>query len=204
MVKIEVLTRDFPYQEIYDVMKAGFKEREEQGLNFSCLSYSLDDLIKGLEDTVVLLAKDNDTNKILGFQRLFFIQNYMAGGLIAILPEYKREGIGSLLFNKSQEIAIEKGCDHLVATTSVKAVSSVNWHKKNGYRIIELQSFPSTNYYSYIFRKQLVHNPKWSNPVYCKLHYWKSAIQCRMYHLENGEDRKSKWLDFYKWLRGVK
>ncbi len=204
MIRIEVLTHDFPYQEIFDVMKAGFKEREEQGLNFSCLSYSLDDLIKGLEDTVVLLAKDNDTGKIIGFQRLYFRHNFMAGGLIAVLPEYKREGIGSLLFNKSQEMAIERGCDHLIASTSVKATSSVNWHKKNGYRIVELFSSPSTNYYSFLFRKQLLPHPQWSNPLYCKLHYWKSAIRCRIHYLSNGQPRKAKWLDFYLKLRGAK
>ena len=92
----------------------------------------------------------------------------------------------------------------MLASTAIDAKSSVNWHKKNGFRIIELQSSPSTNYYSYIFRKQLVHDPKWSNPVYCKLQYWKSAIRCRMYKLANGEDRKSKWLDLYLWLRGAK
>ena len=206
MIKVSVAKKeDTPYEELFHVMKEAFKERSEQGLNFVCLSWSLDDFISKLKNNTILIARDTENDdKIIGFERLVFNNDFVALGIIAILPDYKRGGVGMLLFNTAEQIVKSANYNYMAADTAVGAKSSVKWHLKNGFKKYELRSYKSTNYYSYIFRKQLVYHPKWSNPIYCKLHYWKSAIKCRMYTLANGEDRKSKWLNLYLWLRGAK
>lgn len=206
MIKVSVAKKeDTPYEELFHVMKEAFKERAEQGLNFVCLSWSLDDFISKLRNNTILIARDTENNdKIIGFERLVFNNDFAAEGITAILPEYKRKGVGRLLYKAGEQIVKSCNYNYIAADTAVGAKSAVKWHIKNGFRKYELRSFKSTNYYSIIFRKQLVHDSKWSNPVYCKLHYWKSAIRCRMFTLPNGEDRKSRWLDFYLKLRGAK
>lgn len=196
---------DTPYEELFHVMKEAFKERAEQGLNFVCLSWSLDDFISKLRNNTILIARDTENNdKIIGFERLVFNDDYLDVGITAILPEYKRKGVGSLLYKTGEQIVKSCNYNYIAADTAVGAKSAVKWHIKNGFRKYELRSFKSTNYYSIIFRKQLVPDHKWRFRVHCKLHYWKSAIKCRMYTLANGQPRKSKWLDLYLWLRGAK
>ncbi len=209
-MNIEIRQKDerTSWEELTELFHASFQERLDQGLQFTCSYFTPEDLEKRCADAVVLLAIDKDKDRLAGTASIVinhdengtwgYIQN------LAIHPDYKRRGVGTKLEKRRTDIAIENGCRYLIGDTAIGAKSSVKLRKKSGFRIVGLDSFKSTNYYSYIFRKQLVHDPKWSNPVYCKLQYLKSAIQCRMYHLENGEDRKSKWLDFYLWLRGVK
>lgn len=209
-MNIEIHQKDdrTSWEELTTLFHAAFQERLDQGLQFTCSYFTPEDLEQRCADAIVLLAIDKDKNRLAGTASVVINQDengtwgYFQN--MAVHPDYKRRGVATELEKRRTEIAKENECQHVMCDTAVGAKSSVKMHKKTGFRIVGLESFKSTNYYSYVFRKQLVDDPKWSNPIYCKLQYWKSAIQCRMYHLENGEDRKSKWLDFYLWLRGAK
>ncbi len=209
-MNIEIHQKDdrTSWEELTKLFHEAFQERLDQGLHFTCSYFTPEDLERRSANNVVLVATDKDTGALAGTAFVEIVNDekgtwgYLSN--MAISPNIKRCGIGSKLEQRRIEIAKANGCKYVISDTAKGADSSVAWHKKNGFRIVGLESFKSTNYYSYIFRKQLVPDPKWSNPIYCKLRYWKSAIQCRMYHLANGEDRKSKWLDLYLKLRGVK
>lgn len=197
----------FTYDELIKMIHASVQERVEQNLNFTVLRMSADDYRDKNKDGYVLVAyRDHD---LLGTACTHIYKdgegnNYSYKEHMFVNPKCKRCGIGTLLQKKCVEIAKSNGCSYIISDTAVGAKSSVKWHLKNGSKIVALRSFPSTNYYSYIFRQQLDPHPKWSNPVYCKFNYLKSAIRCRMYKLPNGDDRKSKWLDLYLKLRGAK
>lgn len=189
-IEIEVMTDNLPYEELFDVMLAAFEERRQQGLNFQCLGFNLDDFIDEESGKSVSIARDCDMNdKVVGFQNVWVEDDHAVSGLIAIHPNYKRKGIGSMLFQKTQEFAKKNGISFLTAGTAVDAKSSVKWHLRNGFRIVELASWPNTNYYSYNFRKQLVYDAKWSNPLFCKIHYWLSALKCKLMYLPDGKYR---------------
>lgn len=190
MIQIAVLNRDIPYDQLFKLMKDAFREREEQGLNFGAVRANFESFQSALKDKTIIVAKkigDNQDEEIIGFQKISFQQNFMDCGLVAVSPQYKRQGVGKLLFEKSKELAIANHCDYMTANTATGAKSSVKWHLKNGYRIVGLRSFFSKNYYSYIFRLQLKHHPLWSNGLYCYFRYLLSALKCRLCFHENGD-----------------
>ncbi len=92
----------------------------------------------------MLTLHDCDDNGVVGNHQF-----------VGISPECKRSGVGSMLFERMLEYAKSKGCYFLTSTTSVKAKSSIAWHKKNGFKIYRYASFRCTNYFSYVFRLDL-------------------------------------------------
>ena len=207
-IEIRKKGEETSWEELAQLYHEAFQERLDQGMNFICSSFTPEYLEQHFNDAIILVALDKDQNDALAGVAVLRIKHDDRGNWgyftdMGIKPSYKRCGIGSKL--EAQRVAEAKanGCTYVMSDTAANAKSSVKWHYRNGFKLVELVSWPNTNYYSYNFRKQLVPDAKWSNPVYCKLQYWKSAIKCRMYKLANGEDRKSIWLDLYKKLRGI-
>ncbi len=207
-IEIRIKGEETSWEELAQLYHEAFQERFDQGMNFICSSYTPKYLAEHFDDAIILVALDKDHNDALAGAAVLRIKHDDRGTCgyftdIGIKPEYKRHGIGSKLLKQHVAEAKANGCSFVMSDTAVGAKSSVKWHLRNGFRIVELLSWSNTNYYSYNFRKQLVPDAKWNNPLYCKLHYCKSAVRCRMYKLANGEDRKSKWLGLYKKLRGI-
>lgn len=207
-IEIRKKGEETSWEELAQLYHEAFQERIDQGMNFICSSFTPEYLEKLSTHSIILVALDKDQNNALAGAAVLRIMHDDRGTWgyftdMGIKPSFKRCGIGSKLEAQRVAVAKENGCSFVMSDTAANAKSSVNWHYRNGFKLVELVSWPNTNYYSYNFRKQLVPDAKWDNPLYCKLQFWKSAIRCRMYHLENGEDRKSKWLDLYKKLRGV-
>lgn len=209
-MNIEIRQKDdsISWEEITNLIHDAFQERLDQGMQFTCSYFTPEDYERRSANAVVLVAIDTDKNRLAGTASVVINQDKEGAWAyiqnLAIHPDYKRRGVGSRLEERRTEIARANGCQYMIGDTAIGAKSSVNMRKKYGFRIVGLESFKSTNYYSYVFRKQLVPDSKWSNPLYCKLQYWKSALQCRMYYLANGQARESKWLDLYLKIRGAK
>ena len=207
-MNIEIRQKDerTSWEELTKLFHESFQERLDQGMQFTCSSFTPKIMERLGENNVILVATDKDDGCLAG-EAMIGIEKNKKGGTwgylsnMAISPAYKRCGIGSKLEEGRINIAKANGCRYVISDTAVGATSSVNWHLKNGFKFFELESFYSTNYYSYIFRKQLVHHPLWSNSVYCKLHYWKSAILCRLKLKANGEP--SDFLNFYVRIRKI-
>lgn len=195
------------WDDLTNLLHEAFQERLDQGLHFSCSYLTPEDFERVSAKAVVLVAIDKDKNRLIGTSSVVIHESAEGKWAYfqntAVHPDYKHQGVGSKLEEYRTEVARENGCQYVLGDTATRAKSSINFRKKYGFRIVGLKSWPATNYYSYVFRKQLVPDSKWSNPLYCKFQFWKSAIRCRMYHLANGQDRKSKWLDLYKKLRGI-
>ncbi len=207
-IEIRKKGEETSWEELAQLYHEAFQERLDQGMNFICSSFTPEYLEQHFDDAIILVALDKDQNDALAGVAVLRIIHDDRGTWgyftdMGIKPSYKRCGIGSKLEAQRVAVAKENGCSFVMSDTAANAKSSVNWHYRNGFKLVELVSWPNTNYYSYNFRKQLVPDAKWDNPLYCKLQFWKSSIRCRMYHLENGEDRKSIWLDLYKKLRGI-
>lgn len=166
------------------LMKESFEERAAQGLNFSFMSFSIDEFIRCLSGNTIILALED--NKIVAFQQLILHEKYLECGLIAVSSNYKRCGIGTIIFNKSEQFAYKKNCEYMIADTATKAKSSVLWHLNNGYFKYKMRSFPSTNYYSIVFRKQLKPHWLWSNEFLCNIHFKISSVLCHLYRHEDG------------------
>jgi len=105
-----------------------------------------------------------------------------------IRSDLKGKGIGTLLCIYREREAQKNGCEYMMSDTSTQAKSAIKYHLKNGFKIIGLESYRSTNYWSYVFRKQLVPSKKWDCDFYCRLQYLKSWIFIRITRDINGND----------------
>lgn len=201
MICVDILNKDeVPFEELYLIMKEAFKERSEQGLDFTCLSWSFEEFVSKLRNDTILIAQNVD-DRIIGFERLYFEDDFVHCGLIAVLPNFKRKGIGSLLIKTAEQLVLSRNCEYMLADTAVDAKSSVKWHLRNGFNIVGIDSGPNTNYYSYLFRKQLVFHPFWSNSLFCKIHYLFSVMKCRACYHADG--KTTKLMNLYLRIRRV-
>ena len=75
--------------------------------------------------------------------------------LLAIAPENKRSGVGSLLLQHAEGFVLSRGGRFLRSDTGLSMSSSIKWHLKNGFYKVAFTSYPSTDYYSIVFRKDL-------------------------------------------------
>lgn len=208
-MNIEIHQKDenTSWEELTVLFHESFQERLDQGLKFTCSSFTPETIEHLGENNVILVATDRDNGALAG-AAMVGIEKDKKGDMwgylsnMAISPAYKRCGIGSKLEEGRINIAKANGCRYVISDTAVGATSSVNWHLKNGFKIFELESFFSTNYYSYIFRKQLVHHPFWSNSVFCKIHFLFSALRCKLRFRADG--KTTKLMNFYLKMRGAK
>lgn len=192
---IEILKLEdtnYSYSDIVNLLHEAFQERLEQGLRYTCSFITEEQFRKKTEKGVVLVAKEMDSDALVGTMTLNFpdVVNEKYGYMeyVAVSNNVKTSGIGTKLFEYLQNLAIEKGCKYLLSDTSTQAESAVRWHLKLGYKIIGLESYRSTNYWSYVFRKQLVTSRKWESDAYCKWHYLTSWLFIRTTRDINGND----------------
>ena len=107
---------------------------------------------------------------------------------LGIRNDMKRKGLATLLFIYIEREALKFGCQYIMSDTSTQAESAIKYHLKNGFKIVGLESYRSTNYWSYVFRKQLVSSKKWNTTLYYKWQYLKSWIFIRLTRDINGND----------------
>jgi len=133
-----------PYARLLDVLHEAFRERLQENLNFGCATFNLEDLKRNTENAYVITV--NDGQNLLGFVSLTIREkggiHYGVHEFLSVSPKMKRKGIGSLLFNEVLLLAKKQNLMFISSTTSVKAISSVKWHLKNGFKIFRLLSYP--------------------------------------------------------------
>lgn len=194
-MSIGVLTHEeahVSYAQIVNLIHESFEERLEQGLRYSCSSITTEQYIEKTKKGIIFVAVNEDTNELVGTCVLNLINGkrgkhgYME--YVAISSSYKHCGIGSMLVERLRNSGIQEGCSFILSDTSTKAASAVKFHLKNDFRIIGLESYRSTNYWSYVFRMQLTPSFIWNNPVFLKLHYWHSYIFIKTTRDINGND----------------
>ena len=171
----------FSYDEVVNLLHESFKERLDQGLDFTCSTMSVESFKRRTKDSTVLVAWDKDTNQLLGTITVTlkadskgYVYGYSEN--LAIISSAKRLGIGTKLLEELIIIVVNAGGRYILSDTAVEAESSVRWHLKNGFKIIALRSFSSTNYYSYIFRRQLAPSKVWNSKFYSFMRYSLSSF----------------------------
>jgi ribosomal protein S18 acetylase RimI-like enzyme len=183
---------DVTYEEIVSLMHDSFKERLDQGLNFTSCTMSVDEFKKRYSDGVIIVGFDKATNEMMAFYT-FHLRTDKKGikygylEQLAVSPKAKRSGIGTKMLAENCKIAASMGAKYMLSDTACDATSSVKWHYKNGFFDYELESYRSTNYWSKVFIKYLDESIKKSK-FYLKLHYLSSWAFIKLTRHENGSD----------------
>jgi len=180
------------YQQIADLQHDAFLERLEQGLRFTCSTMSAEQFEAKMKDGIVFVALDNETNELLGTVTIHIKIDkgdnvYGYHEYLAVSPKAKYSGVGTKLAQAWNKLLEEKAAKYVLSDTACEATSSVNWHLKNGFQIYELESYRSTNYWSFVFIKYLDDSLK-KSPLQMKLHYWCSWLFIKTTRHKNGSD----------------
>lgn len=180
-IKISLRNDESVDQDLLDLVHLAFAERKKQGLNFTCINYTIEDIKKKAEGAWVFLAYDE--NKLVG---CIFFHTYPDKGnygyieVVSVHPDYKGMGIASMIFREVLNKAKTLGVDYVSSDTAVNAKSSVKWHLKNGFKITRLQSSPKSNYYSYVFRNQIKTPSIWNSTLWTNINFLFSSLKCRL------------------------
>lgn len=173
------------YKEISILLQLAFKERLENGLNFTCALFSPQDVRIHTKGKYIFIARDSDF--LVAVMTLNVVKERGHMEYVAVHPDYKGCGIAMKLFQYMENYGKSLNLNYITSTTACKAISSIRWHKKMGFLTYGLGSDSQTNYYSYLFIKQLNGKGKWSNPFFVRMIYNCYYIAIHIIKKKNGE-----------------
>lgn len=181
----------FSYDDIVVLLHESFEERLNQGLHFTCSYMTVGQFKERTNNSIVLVAWNQVCDGASGTVTLSLRKDkkgviYGYHENLAINPVAKGQGVASLLQKACIEIIKDNGGEYEMSDTATKAVSSVQWHLKNGFKKIALRSFSSTNYYSVVFRKQIAHSFFWNSCLVMSLRFFISSLIIRIIYKEDG------------------
>lgn len=138
------------------LVNSAYKELADMGLNFTA-TYQEEEttrqrIAKG--KAFVLELNDKIVATILYSRKNHFTNKNTAYiGQLAVLPELKRNGFGSILIDYCENLAHSEGFDGIQLDTAQPAKHLVDWYLKRGYKIVGEKQWEGKTYRSYIFEK---------------------------------------------------
>ena len=181
-------------EETYRLRKASFQQWVDAGLYTSVAHATMESFQRYIADKVVFVALDEATGELLGMHTLKLNKRKgrADGANLAVSSKAQHEGIASRMLEAEAQRLRKAGYRYIVENTAIPATWSVQWHLKNGYRIVGYSRSEKHNYASYVFRKQIAidlrHHPTdllWTKPIApitAKLRYcltWLATMICK-------------------------
>jgi predicted N-acetyltransferase YhbS len=144
---------------VRQLVNAAYKELADRGLNYTATYQDNEETWQRMKKGRCFLLFEQDL--IIG-TILFWEQDFLKRGKksayvgqFGIHPEYKRKGLGTLLMNYVEELAIKEGYESIQLDTAQPATHLVNWYLKRQYQIIADEHWEGKTYQSWIFEKEL-------------------------------------------------
>ncbi len=183
---------------LYSLFKRSYDQWREQGLDSPFLHTSFEKFQERMKRSKVFVAIDTFTSEPVGVH--FFGCNpkkHIAFGyFLAIAPDHKNQGIATRMLDRETEKLREQGYRYMKGSTSVKAIWSVQWHRKSGYLITGYSLGEKSNSATYTFRKPIAldiyHHPLdilWKRPLApltARISYMASYTITRLCKTRNG------------------
>lgn len=197
-LRTEIYRDNFPLEEITELLHYSYKKHLDHDRKFLASRQTVEQTRQRLEGAVCVVAYDGDKmvgtssfrvyDKTNDKNRKWYEDDYfILAGQVGVHPDYRESNVFLLMNLKLSKTEEMKKCQSILIDTSVKATELVENYLKMGFQIVDLVSWPSTNYYSYFFRKPIT-GKKYSDK-YCKFRFKISSILCKIKYNENGKKR---------------
>ncbi len=193
-----VMDGNLPYEEITELLHASYKEHADHNRDYMAAKQSVEQTKKRFEGNYCVLVYDED--KLVGTiayraienkdpkQRKWYEDDFFAFcSQAAIHPDYRKTNAFVMMVMHAYKTPGSEKCKSVIIDTSVEAKELVEGYVKCGFQIVDMVSWPTTGYYSYIFRSTM-HGKKYSNR-YCKFRFYISAFLCKLRYKKNGRKR---------------
>lgn len=193
MILIKELSEtDFTLNDIHEFIKTVYEKRADDGIHFQALSKPTESIEQRINDNhgIVFVAVDEQSQELLGTGTILFHNDdnqipYAGFILAAVRPDAQGRGIGHLLRQRREKCAKEMGCHYIISSTASNAESSIKYHLKNGAKKYGFSSSKNSDYYSIIFRKDIVSSYKGST-LYCFIRYHLTKTKTKLLFHEDG------------------
>ena len=86
------------------------------------------------EDSVVLIAEDDDTGDLLGCVHLERQDTKCYLGMLTVSPTMQGQGLGKMLIEESEALAGFWDCQSLMMTVISRREELLNWYQKMGFK----------------------------------------------------------------------
>lgn len=191
-ITIKERTEDISFEEIAKLVRKAYSVWDEKGYDYAARNYTAEDIERVSKGGTVLIALAD--GKAVGTLIYYLGRKYKDLGTVnsvhshiaAVLPEYKGNRIGRMLFEKMFTDAKKAGCGEYVGDTCAENKKLLEWYKRMGCEVVSYTSFPNTSYYSVVFLKPL--NNKYSKAFYIS-HRIKGWIKTHLLYNADGSYR---------------
>lgn len=177
--------------DIIELIHTAFEDYHKKGIEFTCYSYTIEDIKKKVLSDDCFVAIDSDGH-LLGLTS-FSIDSHRQvayANITAISPSAQRQGIATALRLERNSCLAKQNVRFLYSDTAVSAKSSVRWHlDKCRCHIIGLESFRSTNYYSFIFVEEIIPTSPLHKYLIYPLRFFFSSVLCLLCKRKDGSLR---------------
>lgn len=163
---------------LFELAAAAFSMWREHGLEEPWMKRSLEEFKEAIASSEIVVATDTDSMVLLGMHclRLNTKKKRAYGTYLAVSPKAQRLGIASQMMAYEKEWLRSVGITHLMGNTAADAFWAVEWHRKNGYKLIGFKRADANNLNSYVFRKQLVVWSLYSIGAFCRCRYFYTKL----------------------------
>jgi GNAT superfamily N-acetyltransferase len=145
-------------EELYKLVQESFALWIAKGFDAPALHRTFEEFLQAISNAAVYIALDKETGELLGMHCFYLDRKKKCanGFYLAVYPKYMHQDIASRMLAVEAERIRKAGYRYMQGDTATNAEWSVNWHLRNGYRIVGYKNSPKKNYDSYVFRKQLI------------------------------------------------
>lgn len=163
---------------LFELAAAAFSMWREHGLEEPWMKRSLEEFKEAIASSEIVVATDTDSMALLGMHclRLNTKKKRAYGTYLAVSPKVQRLGIASQMMAYETEWLRKAGITHLLGNTAADAFWAVEWHRKNGYKLIGFKRADANNLNSYVYRKQLAAWSLYSIGVFCRCRYYYTRL----------------------------
>ena len=142
--------------EIRSLVNSAYKELSDMGLNYTATYQDVNTTIERMKtgQTFILKKQNQIAATILYSKKNYFTnKNTAFVGQFAVLPQLKRQGLGSYLMDHCEQLAQQQGYEGLQLDTAIPATHLVKMYKDRNYTIVGETHWEGKTYNSYIFEK---------------------------------------------------
>lgn len=164
--QIRQYTDNDPVPEITALLHRAYKPLADAGMNYLA-SYQTDTkTLQRLKTGIGFLALDGE--KVIGTvtfyapnsERLDWPPLYKETGIahfgqFAVDPSYQKRGVGSMMMDHVEQIAIDTDHHTMSFDTSENAADLIRYYTKRGYEFEDYHQWDTTNYRSVLMKKRL-------------------------------------------------
>ena len=141
---------------LYGLFRESFQQWTDKGIVAKFLEQDFGYFKEAIKNAAIILAIDEDRHEPVGMMCVKCYKDMHAFDFyLAVAPRARHQGVATRMLDFVEGRLRERGYRYICDTTSVQASWSVNWHLKNGYRIVGYGQGKQPYTSTYKLRKQL-------------------------------------------------